>query len=156
MLVDLRLARQRLSPPAKASNVKHIDLPGLLAQAEVRDCCPSESRIWKNNVHAGWHGHCPPFRRISATVTAEGSEHAAATKVFKSLWLQECHLHGCTLVDACFVRGLFADAGLAAAGPSCAQPDAPPPATLPARLEQSLCPAEEQAEAETGAGAGAV
>ena len=129
LLVDLRLARQRLSPLAKASHVKHIDLPGVLVQAEVRDYCPSESRIWKNNVHAGWHGHCPPFRRISATVAAEGSEHAAATTVLKSLWLQHCHLHGCTLVDTCFVRGLFTDAELAAAGPSCGQPDAHPPAS---------------------------
>jgi len=124
LLVDLRLARQRRAPLAKASHVKHIDLPGVLVQAVVRDYCPPGTQVWKNNVHVGWHGHCPPFRRISATVATAGSEHAAATQVLKSLWLQHCHKEGQSLVDLCFVRGLFTDAEMAAAGPSCAQPAA--------------------------------
>ena len=125
LMLDLRLARQRGAPEAKASHVKHIDLPDALLQAEVRDFCPPGSRIWKNNVHVGWHGHCPPFRRMFVTLATAGSGQAAATKVLKTLWLQHCHLHGCSLVDACFVKGLFTDAELAGSQPG-VQPAALP------------------------------
>lgn len=137
LMMDLRLARQQAAPARRAPHVKHIDMPDALLQSEVRNFCPPGTKIWKNNTHVGWHGHCPPFRRMSATVATTGSEKAAASKVLKTLWLQYCHAHGCSLADACFVRGLFTDAELADARPAGEEPSAPLATQAPAPVAPS-------------------
>ena len=74
--------------------------------ADANKFTPPRTSIWRGLKKGSWHGHAPPFQRVSGTIEREGSEKGALLKVLRCLWTAWCTLNGCEFCG-CPLKGLF-------------------------------------------------
>ena len=85
-----------------------LELPeGDLPQPVVKQLTPPGASVWRGNIQGCWHGHCPPFRRVSASWHVYG-QRGAAIIVLQLLWGQHLTVAGLRCPQDCPVHGLFA------------------------------------------------
>ena len=60
-----------------------------ILQSQAKEFVPVGSSIWRS-AQGGWNGHCPPFKRCSATFAKHGGSEGALTYVLKKLWFLHC------------------------------------------------------------------
>ena len=102
------LAKAKAGPKAKAKAAvkpKAVKLPACIPQAEAKKIVPADAYIWRGYSRAGWNGHYPPRRRVSATFQDHG-EDGALRQVLKMLWLQFLDAKGLSQ-DWCPYPALF-------------------------------------------------
>lgn len=92
---------------ASSSSVAALRLPeGDLQQRQVKHLLPPGCSIWRSNLQGSWQGHCPPFRRCSASWHLYGHRFAAVL-VLRKLWAQHLEISGGVVPQDCLVEGLF-------------------------------------------------
>lgn len=115
---------EKAKKKAMHSNVSKYKGPASIPEGEIQQCVvkasvPPGASIWRNNLTAGWCGHCPPHRRISKTASTHG-HRGSCLWVLRKLWKQYLRLQGLPRED-CLISNLFSRSDAPGAGSSSSQ-----------------------------------
>ena len=77
-------------------------LPDSIKQKSVKHYIPDEASIWRSNKVNRWHGHLPPYRRVSCAYEEKAEERDVVVNVCRLLRKQRAHLDGTEMQLICF------------------------------------------------------
>ena len=112
-LVYERKAESMHHNGAKASKRRKVSNPTVLrlpahhiSQSDAKKYLPPNTPILQGRTKDGWHGHCPPYRRVGHTFVKRGCSQLARKAIQRDLWTQHLSKTG-QPVETCTVADLF-------------------------------------------------
>ena len=102
--LQLETKKGHVSKPKLAK--AHMPNLSNMKQAAAKKHIPPGSSIWRGTDKNTWHGHMPPYSRVTGNPAREGSEVEALHYVFRCLLTGWCILNGVKYVD-CPLQKLF-------------------------------------------------